>query len=653
MTATHTPLDASADDLSSNSTTGAARRADRWVSGAVDGLAIAALAALLLYLAGRDGGAGLTSWHLSGVVALSLLPAAIELRRVPGAAQAVTAVWALAALAAVVFAVDRSDFVEPTLVYVLMPAMALSTVRLLRRPWGRLVLVGLLTVSLALYWQRSFMQWWGYALSESETRWLPLSWHNQAATLMGTFGVFFFAMATATRRTVAAAAGLLGAMALAGAWLAGSRGAVVAVILGLATAAWLAGRWQGWRRTASVAVAVMAVAAAVAAGLLAMDDQAGRVTSDQGATHNLFARFDHMHAAGRMLISRPITGHGPGSYATSARAHTSPDANLTASPHNELLEPFAEGGVVFGLAVLAGVLVAVGPSWRMVAGSVPTPARGPDTRGRLEAATQVAAAAATVVLLSHAVVDFDWHYPVLAGLLAVIATMAWQPASTPAADAPGRPRTWVAGVAVVALVALFAAGLAGAWTERQGRSEASAATPAERAHATPAWDSQGNARTAINLLRDGHPDAAAAAVARTRRWNAGVSELGGLEALIEVEQGERDPEALLAAFEPHPTRLNLRLLAAERRIEAGDPEVAADLLDDALAVRHAYSGWGVTRSVARSWQLRLDLRANHGSCDDVGGLLAAAHRDPVLAGNDAAHRFLRSHAAERCEGFST
>jgi O-antigen ligase len=619
-------------------------------------LGLVALVAVLVYLAGRDGGVGMTSWHLGGVVALSLLPASRELGRLPAVAQGVVAAWAVTATAALAFAVDRSDFVDVTLVYALMPMMALTTIGLLRRPWGRLAVVGLLVLSFALYWHRSFMQWWGYTMGDLDTRWLPLSWHNQSATLMAAFGVFFFAVALTTRRVVAAGAGAIAAMGLAGAWLAGSRGALVAMALGLLVAVWLGGRWQGWRRAATIACAVLLATFAVVAGLLAMDDDTRRVTSEQSASSNLVARLYHMEAAGGMFLSRPLSGYGLGSYGTSARSHTDPQANLTISPHNELLEAFAEGGAPLGLAVLAGAVLAGWLSLRVIVRPAPQGARSDGPRAQLEAATTAAAAATVVVLLSHALVDFDWRYPVLAALLAIMTALAWEPSACHRAQRSGsrsarfRPHRWLAPTAVVALTALLAGGLAGAWTERATPAAGQELAADELAVAHPVWDAQDNARAAVALVRGGELQAAARTVERTRPWNPGWSELEWLATIIEVERGQREPQALLDVFPPYPTRLTLRNVAAELLLQRGELAVAESLLDESLRLHRQFQGWGVAQAVARTWELRIELAARSADCERAQQIAAIAGAEPILADDSNAPAHFRGYAENACSG---
>lgn len=641
---TTTPTLESSRQPGSNPGTPAICRGGRTLPYGLDALAVVALGAVLLHFAGRDGGVGVSSWHLAGVAALSLLPALRELARVPVAAQLVVAAWAVAALSAVVFAVDRSDWVGVTLVYALMPLAALTTSGLLRRPWGRAALVGLLAVSLALYWHRSLLQWWGYTLGGGEARWLSLSWHNQSAALMGAFGVFFLALALTSRRVLSAVAGFLATAALAGAWLAGSRGAVVAVGLGAAAAVWLGGRWQGWRRTAAVASAVLLATLGLLGALLAMGEGTERITSGQPATANLMARLHHMEAAVGMLADRPLTGYGPGSYGTSARAHSSPDMHLTASPHNEFLAPFAEGGLPFGLAVLAGAALLGAVVWRVLTGPAPAGVGAADVREALGGASVAAGAAATVVLGTHALVDFDWRYPVLAVLLCVCGALAWKPSSAAArefADPRSRPlrvrRAWLAKAGAAGLAVLLAVGVAGAWMERPTRAE------------NAPWDALGVAHTAVGLLRAGNPGEAAAAIARTRPWNPGLSELRGLALVAEVERGTRSPEALIGALDPYPTRFGLRMLAAELLIDRGELAVAAQLLEEDLALHHEYRGWRVDEAVARIWELRIDVAASRGGCDAALPAAVRAAGDDVLVGAQGVAEHFHAHARRACE----
>jgi hypothetical protein len=394
---------------------------------------------------------------------------------------------------------------------------------------------------------------------------------------------------------------------------------------------------------------------AVVAGLLAMDDDTRRVTSEQSASSNLVARLYHMEAAGGMFLSRPLSGYGLGSYGTSARSHTDPQANLTISPHNELLEAFAEGGAPLGLAVLAGAVLAGWLSLRVIVRPAPQGARSDGPRAQLEAATTAAAAATVVVLLSHALVDFDWRYPVLAALLAIMTALAWEPSSPAAlrtASKSARPslRRWLAPTGGVALAALLTGGLAGAWTERATPAAGQELAADELAIAHPVWDARGNARAAVALARGGELQAATRAVERTRPWNPGWSELEGLATIIEVERGQREPQALLDVFPPYPTRLTLRNVAAELLLQRGELAVAESLLDESLRLHRQFQGWGVAQAVARTWELRIELAARSADCERAQQIAATAGAEPILAYDSNAPAHFRGYAENACSG---
>ena len=119
-----------------------------------------------------------------------------------------------------------------------------------------------------------------------------------------------------------------------------------------------------------------------------------------------------------MFIDRPVVGFGPGSYRLAAVEYSTGAVHPTAHAHNEYLELFAEGGIVFGVSALlliGGVAVA---GFRLVRAGVDREAGRSD---RHRSALLAGAIGASVVLALHAAIDFDFVFAVLPILLAVVA----------------------------------------------------------------------------------------------------------------------------------------------------------------------------------------------------------------------------------------
>jgi O-antigen ligase len=173
--------------------------------------------------------------------------------------------------------------------------------------------------------------------------------------------------------------------------LTSSRGAWLALLVGLAVLVFLRSRILRNRRTAAAVVALAGVAIVLVAPRISFGDRPAywRVAVDDSAAHPLF-------------------GSGAGSFDDYWREHRRIPASVR-DAHSLYLETAAELGVV-GLALL---LCALGTP---LVAAVTAPDR-----------TRVAtAAAAYVVFLVHAGLDWDWEMPVtvLAGLACGAAVLA-------------------------------------------------------------------------------------------------------------------------------------------------------------------------------------------------------------------------------------
>ncbi|MFO7590639.1 MAG: O-antigen ligase family protein [Acidimicrobiia bacterium] len=412
-------------------------------------------------------------------------------------------------------------------------------------------------------------------------------------------------------RAVAVVAGALGAGCLAGAWLSGSRGAVIATGLGLVAVVPALARGGALRRGGTVLAAVVVAAVAIGVGLEGMVASEGGqplASREHTASHNLSARFGYWEAAVGMAVSRPLTGWGPGSYRWASVPHYPDDTNLTSSAHNEYVEALGETGLPGALPVWLAALAVAG----LAAMTLLAPHRAAPSAPRHAGA--VAAAAAAVVLGLHAGLDFDWDYPLLAGLLAIAAGVLW--AHRAAADPTRAPASRVGGAptaaAVGATLVLAGVALAGAAAARRG---------------PPPWELNRALSGAVAAVDTGGPAAVAGAsgrLAAAARWNPGAPSIPILTTLLGHSAGTVTDSSLAAAVDPRATPHPLQILAARRLHASGDGAAALELLEGLKPVLLARRHWGVWAQALDVAALEIRLRAELEGCD-----AAAARVDPA------------------------
>jgi O-antigen ligase len=166
-------------------------------------------------------------------------------------------------------------------------------------------------------------------------------------------------------------------------------------------------------------------------------------------------RADFWRQAVKVFQHHPLTGGGFDSFGREA-AKLEPHGAHSALVHSGFLQPLSDGGLLLGVPfLLACVVVCLGllrrvlPSvWRADGGLVSLTAVG------------------SLALAAHSAVDFDWTYPSLMAMSAVLAAiaLAWSPAapSTPAVAGPYRAQVACA-VLVVAALVLAQQAVPGGW----------------------------------------------------------------------------------------------------------------------------------------------------------------------------------------------
>lgn len=276
-------------------------------------------------------------------------------------------------------------------------------------------------------------------------------WHNQLAAFLlapVVLGAGLAAIGTGPLRLAGMVAAILStagivlstsraSMALlALAWVAAAALALLSASA-LRSRAFAAGRVLGLGAVAALVTVLLPGPPLFAHRVAALAATSARAQG-QSLDQNGGYRIDFWRQALKVFGHHPVTGGGFGSFGRLA-AEVDPHGAHSALVHSGLLQPLTDGGLVLGLPVLLAVaLVGLGlvrrllPSaWRADQGAVTLLALG------------------ALLLLAHSAVDFDWTYPSLLAMSAVVAGAAL--ASSPSAPAaePTGSRTAVVACALM------------------------------------------------------------------------------------------------------------------------------------------------------------------------------------------------------------
>lgn len=585
------------------------------VSTGLDALAAAATGGLLLYLPFADGGFLPAPTRWAGWILVAAVPVFFaEMPRVPIPGRILASAWGLGAVLAFAAALERTAFWRPLIVYALLPLAAVATMRIWRRGWGPPALLMLLLLSFGRTWYEGFAAWHGTALSDATSlSWRSLSFNHQSAAAMLLGGVAFSAIAVTTSRTaVRLGTGLVAAAGLSGLWLSDSPLSLVAAGVGLALVA------LGTRpkRVLLHLGAVVATAAILVAVLTF--SQGG--TSEDAPLADLqsidISRLDHWEAGFAMFADRPLTGRGPGSFATAGSRFADPGADVTVAALSEPMEALAEGGLVFGLPVLAAF------AFVLFAGVV----RNQRVAGESEfrGGTLLAGAASAVALTLHAAVHFDWLFPLVAAYLAVTAGIVFGERER---DEPSRPSTMLFAVPVAALLAIA---LAGATAESGPTGLPENPTALQLAEAAIPWNGPYARSLLTQLLLEGYRDEAALLADRTVGWNPGYRGMATLGALADYLGGSAGAGAVRDTLDQeHPDFATSNLAAGILRSE-GDLEEARAVAGNTIALLPFYAAAEPVEPAFQAWMLWIDLTGRLQGCDAALSGATAAAGDPIV-----------------------
>lgn len=586
-----------------------------------DVVAVAYLVFVLLYLPARDGGFTRRPLLIVALLGLFTLPLVwSEMAKVPRAGRWLAAAWGTGALASFALALDRSQFVDAMLVYALIPVIVFVTRRIGDRSWGPHVLAAVVGTSFVFSWYQGFLPWIGTTLSgQTPGQWMSLSWHNQSATLMlvgavGAFGVAVLAQSLPVQVVSVALAGA-GASAI---WLSGSRGALLAAVGGVFVIV-VASR-SAWKRVVPVALAAAFTAGLLVVGLSVAAGDSGAsgelgvrapvAERTQSASGNVQWRIEHWKAVLGMFADEPLSGFGIGSYETVGSQFLADRIGGSSTAHNEFVEPLGEGGLLFGLPVLAALLAAVYAVLRSMFRGV----SGPPFRSGVV----LGAMGLTAALTFHAAIDFDWLYPLLAAHLAVaFAILSVAETTEEASELRAGPVGWLSGLFSVPLSLLLLVGVAGGLVEQRLLP-----APAEyRAEGWIPWDSRTNRGQIVGLTEDGRFSDAEAVAAASLRWNPGDLDLMTYQALAKYLQGGADLESVLQTITPNQSRRSTYNAVANALIAEGSYEAAIVLLTP-LTESDVESGQLGSATSADTWRILVTALGQQDGCVAVERLLS-------------------------------
>lgn len=302
----------------------------------------------------------------------------------------------------------------------------------------RRAVVGVLLTAVALQAWPAWFAWWG-SHDPNHLMVGTFFWHNQVGTWMAALGIVGAVSAVrgsgASRALAVLLAGVAGAVVV----LSTSRASLGLWLLTLALLPLIALRVSSQRaRALATALAVPFVVVGLLMlltsslffpdkrwdglpilGGSASAEQAtptgpAAITGDRGvgsAASNGSDRFEWTRAALEAWATSPLVGHGFGSFEETSDVRLPETTGRSVWVHDGPAEALTSGGILFGGPIIAICAMLGLSALRVVRRAVTTTDES--------AGNRVGPALATLVLLAHTLVDFDWHYSSLVVLLGV------------------------------------------------------------------------------------------------------------------------------------------------------------------------------------------------------------------------------------------
>ncbi|WP_300404208.1 O-antigen ligase family protein [uncultured Nocardioides sp.] len=293
-----------------------------------------------------------------------------------------------------------------------------------------------------------WLPWWG-AQDPEKLFQGTFYWHNQVGIFLAVIGILALAVA-GSGGPLALLGWVVAPLCVAGTFFSTSRGSQLSLLLGFALVLALIGGRALLPRVKVLLAGALGVAVSV---LLTgppffaerVSPAAGTAARSESFVGNGVTRLEDWAAAWQVFERWPLTGAGfDGFRAATEAVGVGHRAGRTAYVHNGFLQGLTDGGLLLGLPLLLVTLV--------LAVAV---CRGLPTVVRRGEAVRVGAGAALLALVLHSGMDFDWAYPSLLLLPALVAPLALGPVTR----AHMRTAWWPS----VLAVALLATGAWWAW----------------------------------------------------------------------------------------------------------------------------------------------------------------------------------------------
>ena len=301
---------------------------------------------------------------------------------------------------------DAASFTFAALLLLVLCGWAQDSVR-------RGALLGLLVVAALFEFAQGFVAWWASG-SPDKIFVGTFYWHNQVGIYLAVGAVLALAALLGQVARLGALAWVAFPLCVAGVSYSTSRGSQIALALGVCCVGGLAlharGSWQRVGLRLPLALGAAWLVTKVLAGPPLFEVARSGATDAfraQSIGENAGHRLEFWHQAWNNFLHWPLSGAGFHSFAAATRVTTERRSATSAFAHNGYLQLLSDGGLLLAVPVCGGLVVLLVQGAR----------RNWATRGT-EPARGVALIA-TVMLLLHSGMDFDWSYPALLSAVAV------------------------------------------------------------------------------------------------------------------------------------------------------------------------------------------------------------------------------------------
>ena len=410
---------------------------------------------------GRDAG----SAAFLAIPALLALVVTKPWQRLSGAA------WLLAPLVAVVAlvvlplsGVGRGGAVA-ALAYGLTASFVVTIASYARTPARRATVATLLCAGGVAEFAWALVPWWGGG-DPAKPMVGTYYWHNQLAVALLLPALLGVGLAVAGRRPWRSVGWVSAPLCVAGVVLSTSRATILCLAVGWVAVVGVAVLSSAHVRAALLRAALVTLLAGTVTFVLpgpplfstsssALSGAAARSAAGETVDADAAFRTQFWRESVAVLRAHPVSGAGYGRLSQAAGPLVPSSWARSPLAHSGPLQALADGGLLLGLPVLAGLgAVVVGLLRRLR----PRRATGSDH------ALVVGASIAALGLVAHSLVDIDWTYPGLAAQLGVVVGIVLASPAARADRSPAGSSRWAL-AAMGVLAAALVIGAVTAWSQ--------------------------------------------------------------------------------------------------------------------------------------------------------------------------------------------